>query len=115
MEQHIAYATRMLLDVKDCKLVATVNHKDNFHLWAASSVFSFLTDSLGILDNDKNVDLFNKLCDECNRMENDVQYRYSTVKDTMFKMERTWNNHVPTKSPTIRAICDRVYDEMNKA
>jgi hypothetical protein len=30
-------------------------------------------------------------------------------------MERDWNNHTPTKSPTIRAICDVVYDEMNKA
>jgi hypothetical protein len=115
MQKHIDYATAKLRAAKDCKLVATVNHRDNFHLWAASQVFSDMTDSMEVMTKDDNIPLFNTLCEECNRREHDVQYRYSTVNGSTQKMERDWNNHTPTKSPTIRAICDVVYDEMNKA
>jgi hypothetical protein len=109
MQKHMQYAAGKLLADPEVKLIATVNHRDNFHLWAASRVFEWMTDSMDVMHRDEYIPLFNILCGECNRVENDV--RYSGTQ----KRERTWNNHVPTKSPTIRAICDTVYDQMNKA
>lgn len=100
MKTHIKYATQKLLADPKVKLVATVNHRDNFHLWAATRVFEWMTDSMDVVNRDNNAQQFNALCKECSYKAGDRRYGIVYY-------------HHTSKSPTIRAICDGVYDTLN--
>lgn len=96
-----AIALKALLAHPDTKLIAGANHRDNFTLWAAHTVWDAIIGTFEHLDKSDNA-----TCDEYNQIVNDA-----TVKD--FHNGRDYSYTWATKSPLVISICHEVYKNLN--
>lgn len=82
---------------KNAGAIALANGKDRFKTYLAPKVASLFVDILS-MDDLEDIDFFNALVDECLSDVDPGGYRYFE----------------PTNSPTIREICDKVWECWNE-
>ena len=89
-------------------MIARVNHKDNFTLWATPKVWMAILDSFGDFNGytDKvAMEQYNQICDAC------------TVAVPGWENQAwraQWGEVRPSKSPLVLEICHKLYEELNK-
>lgn len=89
-----AIALKAILNHPDAKLIAKVNHKDNFTHWAGGIVWDAILDTFKLQTDAE--------CQEYNQIVNEGTHTDS----------RGYSEFRTSKSPLVTSICHTAYEEL---
>lgn len=105
-----------LLKHENVKQIALVNHKDNFHLAVDDFVWCAIMESFGSFNNYTDTEAmseFDRLCDEAKDPSKAISYAIGYYHKGILYAGVNHSNPQPSRSPLVRSICNKVYDEIH--